>query len=103
MKPPGHLSKEAKKLWRKILEGWELDNAALVVLESALESFDRMREAQAILAEEGIVVLDRFKQKKQHPATFIERDAKNSMLRALKQLNLEIEPLHDRPGRPAGR
>lgn len=97
---PKNLSGEARRIWRKINENWILDEAALVILESALESFDRMREAQAILKKDGIVIKDRFDQEKQHPASLIERDAKSAMLRALKSLNLDLEPLKDGPGRP---
>lgn len=81
---------EAREWWKKINDGWQLDDSALLLLESALESFDRMREAQRILRREGIVIRDRFGQKKQHPATLTERDAKMSMIRSLKAL----EPRH---------
>jgi hypothetical protein len=37
-----------------------------------------------------------------HPALQLEKDARNGLLAALKQLQLDIEPLRDRPGRPAG-
>jgi P27 family predicted phage terminase small subunit len=102
-KSPKHLGMEARKIWTQINNKWILDDAALVILESALESFDRMREAQQILKREGIVIKDRFGQEKQHPASLIERDAKNSMLRALKSLNLDLEPLNPKPGRPGGK
>lgn len=101
-KSPAQLSPEASAWWNKICDGWELDDAALLLLESALECFDRMREAQKILKREGIVIRDRFGQKKQHPATLTERDAKMAMVRNLKALNLDIEPLNA-PGRPPGR
>ena len=102
LEPPKALSKEAKGWWNKIVSEWELDDPALLMLSSALESLDRMREAQVIIKKEGIVIKDRFGQDKQHPATLIERDAKNTMLRGLKALNLYLEPLRDRPGRPPG-
>ncbi len=101
-KPPKTLSREARVWWGKIVREWELDDPALLILGSALQSFDRMREAQAIIDKQGIVINDRFGQPKQHPATLVERDAKSVMIRALKTLNLDIEPLHDRPGRPPG-
>ena len=72
------------------------------VLENALECFDRMRQAQEMLAKEGITVTDRFGQSKVHPAVLVERDAKAGLLRALKALNLQIEPLQDAVGRPPG-
>ena len=102
-KPPKGLSRDAKAWWRRIVGAWELDDAALLLLEGALESFDRMREAQAILKAEGLVVKDRFGQQKQHPATLVERDAKSSLLRGIKALGLDLEPLNPGPGRPPGR
>jgi P27 family predicted phage terminase small subunit len=102
-KPPAKLSREAKAWWRKVVAGWDLDDACLLILESALEAFDRMRQAQDLLAKEGIVVKDRFKQLKQHPATMVERDAKATLLRNIKALGLDLEPLYAAPGRPAGR
>ena len=101
-KPPKHLSAEARKQWQTIVDAFELEDAGLMILESALEAFDRMRQAQAIIADEGIVITDRFGQKKQHPATLVERDARGQMARLLQQLNLDLEPLRDGPGRPAG-
>jgi P27 family predicted phage terminase small subunit len=98
---PPRLTPEAGQWWERILTAFDLDDAGLILLESALESFDRMRQAQAILAKEGIVYVDRFNQPKQHPATMVERDAKATMLRNIKALGLDLEPLHDKPGRPA--
>jgi P27 family predicted phage terminase small subunit len=101
-KPPKNLSAEAKRWWKKIVAGWELDDAGFLVLENALESFDRMRQAQEMLAKEGVVTKDRFGQQKVHPAVLVERDAKAGLLRALRALNLQIEPLHDSTGRLPG-
>src|SRR5688572_11777686 len=100
---PRGFSPEARRWWKKIVSGWELDDSALLILQSGLECLDRMREAQEILKKEGCVIDDRFGQKKQHPATIIERDAKAQMIRALKALNLDLEPLRDAIGRPPGR
>jgi len=99
---PKHVSAEVKGWWRKIVATWELDDASLLVLEGACECFDRMRQAQAVIAKEGIVIRDRFEQLKPHPATVVERDAKAGLLRHLKALNLDIEPLNAAPGRPCG-
>jgi P27 family predicted phage terminase small subunit len=101
-KIPAHLSAEAKGWWKKLVAEWALDDAALMILESALESFDRMRQAQADIAKNGLVATDRFGQRKPNPACVIERDAKAAMSRDLKALNLDLEPLRDAPGRPPG-
>src|SRR5436309_5455362 len=101
-KAPKALSPEAKTWWKKIVSGWELDDAGFLILQSALECFDRMRQAQGILAKEGITSTDRFGQAEVHPAVLVERDAKAGLLRALRAMNLQIEPLHDAIGRPPG-
>jgi hypothetical protein len=33
----------------------------------------------------------------------VERDSRAQWLAALKALNLDLEPLHDKPGRPGGK
>jgi P27 family predicted phage terminase small subunit len=104
MKPPKNLSREAKATWRKIQDEYQItDEAGLLILATACESFDRMRQAQASIEAEGATFPDRFGQPRPHPATVIERDSRAAMLAALKQLNLDLEPLRDGPGRPAGR
>lgn len=100
-RPPAGLSAEARRLWKSILEQYEIDDdAGFLLLRTAMESLDRMREAQTILQKDGIVIADRFGQKRQHPATLVERDAKNMLLRSLKSLNLDITPSGP-IGRPA--
>jgi P27 family predicted phage terminase small subunit len=90
---PPHLSTEAKTWWRKINEGNEInDQAGLIILTTALEAFDRMRQAQAIIAELVITVSDRWQQVKPNPAAAIEHNSRAAMLSALRQLNLDIEP-----------
>jgi P27 family predicted phage terminase small subunit len=101
-KAPRGLSAEARSWWRKICSGWQLDDAGYLILQGGLECFMRMREAQVMLLKEGIVVTDRFGQLKAHPATIVERDSKAGLLRALRALNLALEPLNDAVGRPAG-
>lgn len=103
-KAPKHLSKEAQKLWDKLINEYEIeDEAGLLLLQTAMEAFDRMREAQTIIKVEGMQVADRFGQMKAHPLTTVERDARSAMMQAVKSLNLDLEPLNDRPGRPNGR
>jgi P27 family predicted phage terminase small subunit len=104
MNPPKNLSREATKLWRKLQEEYGItDEAGLLILRTGLEAFDRMRQAQEILSNQGMTTTDRFGQPKAHPMTTVERDSRAAMLAALKQLNLDIEPLKDGPGRPPGR
>lgn len=79
------------------------DEAGLLLLQTGLEAFDRMRNCQAAIKRDGQMVRDRFGQMKSHPLLPAERDARSQMLAALKALNLDLEPLHEKPGRPAGK
>ena len=95
------MSKAAQARWNKINAEWELGNTDLLVLESALEAFDRMRQAQRILKKAGLTTKDRFGQVKPHPGIGVERDSRAAWLRAIKQLGLDLEPVKP-PGRPPG-
>jgi P27 family predicted phage terminase small subunit len=92
-KPPKALSPEAKTWWRKLVRDYAIDDSAgHLLLENALQAFDEMRSAQAILEKEGQVFRDRYGQPRQHPATLVVRDARNLMLRSLRALNLDVLP-----------
>ncbi len=89
---PKSLSEEATSFYAKLAKEYTITDAGgLALLGQACESLDRLRQAQAILAEEGIVYRDRFGQPHQHPASLSERDARNQMLKALSMLNLDVE------------
>jgi P27 family predicted phage terminase small subunit len=104
LKPaPKGLSTEAAGWWRSLMTEYEIsDQSGLLLLQTALEAFDRMRHCQDAIKRDGPMVLDRFQQRKSHPLLPAERDARSQMLAALKALHLDVEPLHDGPGRPAG-
>jgi P27 family predicted phage terminase small subunit len=102
MKAPTHLSVDARRWWRRLQTEFGIDDdAGLLLLQTAFEAFDRMRACQAAIARDGELVRDRFDQMKPHPLLAAERDARAQMLAAVKALNLDIEPLRDRVGRPA--
>ena len=101
---PEHLSKEAQEWWEKIVSEYGIDdNGGLLLLQTGLEAFDRMKQAQRRIKKDGAQVKDRFGQFKAHPLLTVERDSRSQMLAAIKQLNLDLEPLRDGPGRPPGR
>jgi hypothetical protein len=78
------------------------DPAGLLLLQAALEAFDRVRGAQKAIGEDGLLSRGSKRQPRAHPLLAVERDARAQMLAALKALNLDLEPLRDRPGRPPG-
>jgi P27 family predicted phage terminase small subunit len=88
-KPPTHLSAAAKALWLRLFNDYALEDAAgLLLLQSACEAYDRLQEARRILDKEGAIVKDRWQQAKPHPATGVERDARNQMHGALRLMKL---------------
>jgi P27 family predicted phage terminase small subunit len=92
-KPPRNLTTEAKKLWRQLVEEFEISDAAgFLLLGQTLEAYDELRAAQAILKKDGPVIKDRWGRQKQHPAALCVRDARNLLLRSLKAFNLDIAP-----------
>lgn len=103
-KPPKHLSKEAKLTWKKIISGYEInDEAGLKILRSALEAFDRAQQAREQIEKDGLTFLDDKGKPKPNPLLPVERDSRAAFLAGLKALNLDLEPLRDRPGRPGGK
>jgi phage terminase small subunit len=87
---PGHLSAEARRLWRATTRTYRLEPRHEAILLVALESFDRMREAQAAVKEAGPYVEGRFGLKS-HPGLGVERDSRLAFLRAQRELGLDLE------------
>jgi P27 family predicted phage terminase small subunit len=72
--PPKHLkSTDARRLWRRTVEAFELEAHHLALLEQACKALDRLVEARDVIDRDGITVLDRYGVPKQHPACAIER------------------------------
>jgi hypothetical protein len=72
-------------------------------LRVALEAHDRMRAAQKCIGKDGATIEDRFGQLRAHPLLAVERDARASFLAGMRSMNLDLEPLRDRAGRPGGK
>jgi P27 family predicted phage terminase small subunit len=100
---PAQLSGEARAWWAKLVDEYGIvDEAGRLLLLVALEAFDRMRECQRAIGTDGLIQRGSKRQPRAHPLLAVERDARGQMLAALKALNLDLEPLRDGPGRPAG-
>lgn len=98
------LSKEAEAFYQEIIKEYQIDDCAgLRILQTACEALDRMRAAQTAIEKNGVVFEDRYGQPRLNPACSVERDARAQFLAALKQLHLDVEPLHNGPGRPGGK
>lgn len=103
VKPPKGLSPEGRRMWKEIIAEYGIDDSVgLQLLRSACEAFDICQMAQSKIRAEGMTITDRHLQVKPHPLLAAMRDARSSMLNALKALNCDLEPLRDKPGRPPG-
>jgi phage terminase small subunit len=88
--PPRNLKKAAKEMWNQLRADFELDDGAgLALLRCACEAFQRSQEARALIDKEGACIVDRFGQRKPHPAISIERDSRGQLIAALRALKLE--------------
>lgn len=96
-RPPRGLSQAVRDWWLEIVQGWELDQAALEILRTAVEAAETEARAIADLRRRGQIVGG-----KTNPSVGIAKSASMVKLRAIRQLNLDLEPLRDRPGRPSG-
>jgi hypothetical protein len=97
MKPPEHLKPAGAELWAEIQKQYAIvDAGGLALLTTAAECLDRMRAAQLQIAEGGEFTADRYGQLRVSPACQLEKESRAGYLLALKQLNLDLEPLRDR-------
>ena len=96
-KPPAHLQPETKRWWKDIVEGFELESHHLRLLQAACESWDRMQSARAVLDAQGVSYVDRFDAPRARPEVAVERDAKISFARLLRELGLDAAPGPDAP------
>lgn len=103
IKTPKHLKADGKRLFDQIVTDFCVeDPAGIALLTTACECLDRMKDAQKVIGKHGVTILDRYGGLRVNPACLIEKDSRSGFLRALKDLNLDVEPLRDRPGRPGG-
>ena len=99
---PAHLGDAGRELWQSIQKDYAISDAGgLALLQQACEAADRVAECRVTIAADGAVVRSG-RSVRAHPLLAAERDARAAMLRAIRYLGLDIEPLRDRPGRPSG-
>jgi P27 family predicted phage terminase small subunit len=93
VKPPAptHLSAESKRFWRQITGMYVLEAHHLELLRLACEALDRGIQARQTLERDGLTVADRFGVARPHPCVAIERDARLSVARLVKALDLDYE------------
>jgi hypothetical protein len=101
--PPAHLGEDGLALWTGIQAEYGIDDpAGLELLRQAAEAADRIASVRQQIDETGELLMIRGVPRV-NPLCAVERDQRTSLVRCLRNLNLDLEPLRDRPGRPPGR
>lgn len=97
--PPAHLRPETANWWKTVVEEFDLEPHHLRLLRLACEAWDRGQEAREAIVEHGSVFVDRFGQPRARPEIAIERDARISFARLMRELALDVDG-PDEAGRP---
>lgn len=98
---PSGLKKPGKKFWKKVLSEYELtETHDLERLNQAAGCLDVIDESEKDIEAEGFFILDRFKQKREHPGLKVIRDNKTLFCRIIRDLCLDLDnPEDSRPPR----
>jgi phage terminase small subunit len=89
--PPDTLSQRAATFWREINERYVLEPHDLERLRACCEAIDVIDASEAAIRSDGRFVNDRYGTPKAHPAINVARDARQLLLRAIRELNIDVE------------
>jgi hypothetical protein len=92
---PAGLSRRSAKLWREVVDEFDLSPAELELLRNGLVALDRADTAGAIIEAEGMVTLDRYGSPKMHPAVDVEARSRTLYARCLAQLGIKTIVEHE--------
>jgi hypothetical protein len=99
--PPRTLGHHGTNLWDRILAEYHIDDVGgRELLTLACQQLDRAEALKTQIDAEGEVIQTR-NGPKDHPALRHELAARAFIAKTLLRLGLNVEPLHQRPGRPA--
>ena len=99
-KAPAHLQPATRQWFEQVVEGYDLADHHVRLLQLAAEAWDRCTEARQAISERGMVFVDSFGVPHPRPEVAIERDARLGFARLLRELDLDIEPPPSPPPRP---
>jgi phage terminase small subunit len=90
LKLPEGLTPRSENFWKRVQGEYSIeDGAGLRILEEACRALDRASEAADILKEQGLILVDRWQQKRPHPALKIEADSRSGFLACMRLLALD--------------
>ena len=94
-RPPAHLSRGAKRWWRAVVEGYELEPHHLEILTAAAEAWDLERGGPPHHRRAGIVITGQARVPMMHPAVQVEDTAAVRMAHLIRELGLDATPPQD--------
>jgi len=90
--PPGHVSREAQLLWRRLFKTYQFDaEASLLLLDALIEAWDRGRQCREELNGKDLTFTDRFGGVRIHPLAVEERACREQTARLARLLRIHIE------------
>lgn len=98
--PPGTRA-AGRRLWRSIVEVWELDAHERALLVEAVRTVDVLDELEQTVRDDGAMI-DTQAGPKPHPAAVEARQQRLTLARLLAALRLPDAPGEKRPRRPSG-
>ena len=101
---PAGLSAASKKIWAAVNTEWRLGVDSIVMLQTALEALDRLKQAQKQVDKDGITITSSSGMIKPHPSLRLEKEAGGRFMQAWRQLGFGQEAPAEagRIGRPGG-
>jgi phage terminase small subunit len=88
--PPRHLSAASKRFFRAVVGSFDMEDHHFSLLTLALEAWDQGQQArEALRAAGSLTFVDRFGQPHARPEVNIERDARLSYARLLREIGLD--------------
>lgn len=95
VKAPERWSESTLKLREHILKQYQFDSIGAEILANLLDSHERMDQARAILAVEGLTVHDRFGQVRAHPCFEMESVSRAAVLKHARSLGLDMADIQE--------
>lgn len=89
-KPPIGARTAGKRLWRAVLEAYELDEHELSLLRQAVRSADLCDQLQAVVDADGPMLTTRLGEVKAHPAVVELRQQRITLARLIVALRVPL-------------
>lgn len=101
--PPRPLAEPGLSLWRRVTEAYAIEDAGgIEILAQACAALDRAEGCAAAIAADGAVVRSKTGVLREHPLMRAEAANRAAVVRFLRNLGLDVEPLRPTVGRPPG-